>query len=342
MRHRQFIISIVWLLALTPTAQAGSDMILCSCVPPNSGPAVADSNGNIFSTTDQSIFELVHPLSGAQWRTATVANFASCAAAPGCADNQYALVTDNKDDVFGTASVAGEFIVFAANATFGMHPIYQGPGPYTPGLAIDHFGNLYGVVLSGGLGYGGVFALSATTSGWQFELIWEFRSNNAHIVPVPPIYEAGNLYVETPGDIIRLRNVNGRWMGTILAKNPGPVSWQLGYDGALYMLTSSNLIVRLSPQTRKALWQSTVLVPNAAAYRKLQPRPIALDFANNVYARFGYTVQYSSPPGGGTPWQRQNFLCQDCFLTSGPDGNICGLTYSFYQAFEYDLRQIAP
>jgi hypothetical protein len=102
------------------------------------------------------------------------------------------------------------------------------------------------------------------------------------------------------------------------------------------MLTASNQILRLSPQPGQ--WQSTVLVENAAAYRKLQPRPIALDHRDNVYARFGWTARYSPPLGEDTPWQRQNLLCQQCFLAGGPDGNVYGLSWSIYQDVKNDLR----
>jgi hypothetical protein len=249
------------LLGLTPVARAASDIILCSCVPYDAGPAVADIYSNLFSTTPQSIFELVRPPNGGQWSAATVVNFADCGVAPGCADRQYPLAVDSTGTVFGTAAIGGNFTVFAASAAARMQTIYQDEGGYTPGLTIDPWGNLYGVVLSGGLGYGGVFELSPANGGWQFSLIWPFRSNNAGIVPVPPIYSGGNLYVETPGDIVRLRKEHGQWRGYILAQNPRPVSWQLGHNGGqaapLYMLTASNQILRLSPQPGQ--WQSTAL-----------------------------------------------------------------------------------
>jgi hypothetical protein len=286
-------------------------------------PPLLDAVGNIYGTNPDSVFELVR-INSDSVRRVQLAVSGNCNVRPGCPKTKFPLVTDNKGNLFGTATISGHLTIFEVNSG-GMKTIYNDfASSCCGGLAIDNFDNLYGVVLTGGLGFGGIYQLSPSGT---YKLIFGFLSNHAGIAPVTPIYDgAGNLYVETPGDIVRLRmSPNGDWNGVVLAKNPIPVSWQLGHDGALYMLTQGDEIIRLAPQPGRIHWQSTVLIRHATPI----PGPIALDFENFVYVPgTSSAVQYSPPPSGGTPWKSRLVDCSYCRLGAGPDGNIYGITSS--------------
>src|SRR5208283_2255689 len=74
----------------------------------------------------------------------------------------------------------------------------DGTSPYA-GLTIDGIGDLYGTTLSGGAGYGTVFKLAKTGSGWVFTTLYTFTGGNDGASPRSRVIigRDGGLYGET-------------------------------------------------------------------------------------------------------------------------------------------------
>src|SRR5579863_415872 len=63
------------------------------------------------------------------------------------------------------------------------------------GLVFDSAGNAYGTAISGGEGYGTIYELSPSQSGWTATLLYSF-DNAGGVAPYAPLIldSAGNLY----------------------------------------------------------------------------------------------------------------------------------------------------
>jgi uncharacterized repeat protein (TIGR03803 family) len=74
----------------------------------------------------------------------------------------------------------------------------DGASPYA-GLTMDRTGSLYGTTLSGGAGYGTVFKLAKTGSGWVFSTLYTFTGGSDGASPRSRVIIGpdGNLYGET-------------------------------------------------------------------------------------------------------------------------------------------------
>ena len=69
------------------------------------------------------------------------------------------------------------------------------------GLTMDSAGNLYGVAISGGMGYGVVYKMTHGASGWRMTTLYRFRGgyDGAYPVAVPVFGPDGALYGTTSG-----------------------------------------------------------------------------------------------------------------------------------------------
>jgi uncharacterized repeat protein (TIGR03803 family) len=84
------------------------------------------------------------------------------------------------------------------NVIYNFTGASDGASPYA-GLTIDRTGNLYGTTLSGGAGYGTVFKLTKTGSGWVFSTLYTFTGGSDGASPRSRVILGpdGNLYGET-------------------------------------------------------------------------------------------------------------------------------------------------
>jgi uncharacterized repeat protein (TIGR03803 family) len=191
------------------------------------GTLVADSNGNLYGTTNQGgshndgiVFELT-PTAQGQWKETILYSFA------GGSDGVYpwaGVIFDRKGNLYGTTllgggsknCVSGCGMVFQLTKGTGgawtEHILYafsgKSDGSEPSGLAMDAQGNLYGTTADGGLqnctvGCGSIFKLTPSTSGaWKKTVLHLFAGGgadganpNAALVFDPQ----GNLYGTTTG-----------------------------------------------------------------------------------------------------------------------------------------------
>ncbi|MGA7461292.1 MAG: choice-of-anchor tandem repeat GloVer-containing protein [Candidatus Korobacteraceae bacterium] len=103
-------------------------------------------------------------------------------------------------------------------------------------LVMDSQGNLYGALASGGPGggYGTVYELMRSGSGWNFSLLWDFTSQGCADPFAGVTLYNGNLYgtcnaggAYGQGEVFELSNSNGMWTLSDLHDFTG------GSDGAL-------------------------------------------------------------------------------------------------------------
>src|SRR5579872_606702 len=117
--------------------------------------------------------------------------------------------------------------------TFGRH---AGDAALSTGnLIFDSSGNLYGTAAGGYYGYGAVFELKRTKSGWKESVIYSFNGGNEGGGPsfAPVAFDrSGNLYGTTSvggagngGVVFELTYANGQWNEEVLHNFTG-------YDGA--------------------------------------------------------------------------------------------------------------
>lgn len=158
---------------------------------------------------------------------------------PGCADG-YAptagVIWDGSGNLYGTTSLGGELnggVVFelSPNGKGGwnetvLHSFTGYPDGANPegGLIMDANGNLYGTTQNGGTGggYGTVFELSPSPSGWTETVLLSFGIGGANPCGAP-IYgvimdSKGNLYGATS-------SVYGRCYGIVFELSPSGGTW---------------------------------------------------------------------------------------------------------------------
>jgi uncharacterized repeat protein (TIGR03803 family) len=155
------------------------------------GPLVLDPAGNLYGTTVYggadgwgTVFEL-SPNGQGGWSETILYSFT------GGADGQQpatALTLDSHGNLFGTTPGPGSCSPYCGSAfelspsgsgwTFTLLHAFRGEkdgGELAGGLTMDAAGNLYGTTLSGGSkGYGTVFQLSNSGSGWALTTLHAF------------------------------------------------------------------------------------------------------------------------------------------------------------------------
>lgn len=116
-------------------------------------------------------------------------------------------------------------------------------GAIPSGVAFDKTGKLYGTTMYGGAhGWGTVFQLTPSESGWTEKVLYNFRDESDGFFPYAPLAmdNAGNLYGSTlnggsggGGTIFMLTPSNGDWVFTLL----------YSITGSLYSGPSSKLAI---------------------------------------------------------------------------------------------------
>ncbi len=110
-----------------------------------------------------------------------------------------------------------------------VHSFACGPGDGSmpeESLVSDPYGNLYGTTISGGIfGYGTVFALRPSSSGWTEMVVHNFTSSHDGYIPSAALVldSAGNLYGTT--SLGGAGNCMGRGCGTVFELKPSVSGW---------------------------------------------------------------------------------------------------------------------
>jgi hypothetical protein len=231
-----------------------------------------DKHGNIYGTTDNSVFE-VAPSSGGTWTFSTLHTFVS---SDGTSPDS--LLTDNEGIVYGTALGGGStsstcdggcgtvFRLTNPNGTGAAFSVLYtfrdaGDGNFPDALALTPAGQLYGVTRYGGIlpgtnGYSGqaqgagtVFSLSEKSGTWSHTKLATFSPGDG-TVPLAGLIsdKQGNLYGTASesgpygaGAVFELEHSeNGNWTEKLLYSSPiGPSLGNLTFDasGNLYGTT---------------------------------------------------------------------------------------------------------
>lgn len=230
-------------------------------------------------------------------------------------------------------------LVTTAHASYTEKVIYSfqtnssdvaGPG----GIVADSAGNLYGSGFRGGaFGFGGIFELSPTSSGWTETLIYSFSGGTDGSGSGPLTIDAsGNLYgtdlggATQQGEIFELSHSSTGWTKTSLYSFSGGSDGVLPQpplifdsSGNLYGTASGGvnnqgLVFELSPSSTG--WTQTVLYAFSLGAHGFFPNgKLSIDSAGRLYGFtfFGGTsdncgssgcgtVYRLSPPANGGSW----------------------------------------
>jgi hypothetical protein len=139
------------------------------------GNLISDKAGNLYGTTDSSIFKLTPPAAGQKtWQKSLLYNFD--------AGIPFSLVMDAVGNLYGVTGATGTY----AGTVFKLTPPTAGQAAWTKtvlhqfdslhygpssGVTIDAAGNLYGAVVTAFEGYGNVYRLAPPNAGktaWTF------------------------------------------------------------------------------------------------------------------------------------------------------------------------------
>ena len=153
------------------------------------------------------------------------------------AQPQGRLAADAAGNLYGTTSAggkAGKGVVFKLTrpaTTAGvwseqvLYNFSAGAGGANPvaGVAFDKAGNLYGTTSAGGTGYGTVFQLTPSTSGWTEKVLHSFAMQSDGGVPY------GGLVVDSLGNLYGAATDGGgggsAGGGTVFELTPSSLGW---------------------------------------------------------------------------------------------------------------------
>jgi len=154
------------------------------------------------------------------------------------------LIFDALGNLYGTTTAGGtggNGTVFKLGKKAGrwaeqvLHSFGPGTDGTTPvaGVTLDAAGNLYGTTSAGGAyGYGTIFKLKRSKSGWTESILHNFQNGSDGAVPYAGLVfdRSGNLYgaaaeggtgADVGGTVFELRPSNGNWTFTVLYSLPG-------------------------------------------------------------------------------------------------------------------------
>ena len=252
---------------LTPSGSGYTESILYTFTggsdggyPFQLGKLHLDSSGNLYGTTSQggtygfgTVFELSPSVGG--WSETVLYSFT------GGSDggNPNGAVIAKGPNLYGVTfggGATGNGTVFELKHSKGiwketvLYSFAGGTDSAFPegGLVFDKAGNLYGTGTAGGtLGYGTVFELAPTKSGWNEEVLYNFAGGSDGAYPYAPLIfdKAGNLYGTTQGSwtggapgygsVFELSPVHGGgWMETPLHSFTGGADGANPYDALTF------------------------------------------------------------------------------------------------------------
>jgi uncharacterized repeat protein (TIGR03803 family) len=183
--------------------------------------------------------------------------------ADGDGSNPIGLVFDQAGNLYGTTSGGGTYghgTVYELSSSGGtwtdnvLHVFGSGSDgstPYRSVLVFDNVGNLYGTTSLGGAnGYGTVFQLTPSGSGWTENVIYNFQGENDGGYPYSGLIfdQSVNIYGTATdfgtgggGTIFELSPSGGGWTYSVLYSIPGPTGYSCGPAWALVMDAAGNL-----------------------------------------------------------------------------------------------------
>ncbi len=151
------------------------------------------------------------------------------------------LVFDSAGNIYGTTYSGGEYVLgtvfkltrsgygWTESLLYSFTGGDDGANPYN-GVAFDSAGNLYGTTSAGGqYGFGTVYELSPSGSGWTEATLYSFTDGNDGASPLGSVAidAQGNLYGTTSnggtgaGTVWELSPSSGGWVFTVLYSLPG-------------------------------------------------------------------------------------------------------------------------
>ncbi len=219
-------------------------------------------------------------------------------------------------------SLALAFVAIAATPAAQAQPAFtvlhsftgagDGGNPIT-GLTIDAAANLYGTTFNGGAGYGTVFRLRHSNSGWVLTPLYRFAGSNDGAYPYGRVTLAhdGTLYGTTEAGGLGDN-------GTIFHLKPGPVA----------------------PRNALAPWSESVLYRFTGGSDGAKPQgDLFIDESGNIYgaASSGGTgggVVYELTPSGGAWTQAVLYTAQDSTGTLPWGGVVSDSAGNLYGVFE--------
>ena len=179
------------------------------------GGLTFDSAGNLYGTTYVdgafgygTVYELTK--SGSTWTEQVLFNFSGGSTSTTGFFPIGPIVQDAAGNIYGTTTMSGDannsdglvYELTPSSSGWNETVIYsfsaasEGATPQS-GLIIDSAGNLYGTTLSGdkGIGFGNVFELSPSSSGWVYSVLHKFTGAPDGESPGGLVLDAaGNLY----------------------------------------------------------------------------------------------------------------------------------------------------
>jgi len=268
------------------------------------GGLIADPSGNLYGTTQASVFQLSPPATkGGQWTFTQLHSF-KCCTADGF--SSYArLVRDRQGNLYGTTEMGGFYntgycAYLGCGTVFEVSPPATKGGSWTEsvlyrfksnvngysdglnpfgGLILDRAGNLYGNTYGGGaLGGGTVFQLSPPdqlSGAWTETILHNFAYvSNDGAVPV------GNLIFDKQGNLY-----GATWFGGNACV----------YNSTAY---GCGTIFELSP-TQGGAWHETVLYffPRVPSVPDFPAAGLLLDSAGRLWGTTQYGGNTTACPG---------------------------------------------
>jgi uncharacterized repeat protein (TIGR03803 family) len=231
-------------------------------------PVVFDKAGNLYGTTSYggaygygTVFELT-PTNGG-WKESVVYTFQGSSNG----DGQYpwgGVILDAAGNLYGTTQLGGPGTQTCPNGcgtAFKLTNSKQGwkeallhvftgqngdGGGASSGLTLDSAGHLFGTTQQGGsTGYGTVYELAHSKSGWTESVLYQFSGSTDGSTPSSGLImdSAGNLYGTTAyggasgsGTVFELKHSNAGWTESVLASVGGFPGGNLVFDrkGNLY------------------------------------------------------------------------------------------------------------
>jgi uncharacterized repeat protein (TIGR03803 family) len=286
-------------------------------------------NGNLYGTTTGGgpdnhgvVFRLSPPASfcrsiSCPWTETVLYRFTG--GADGGSPETGDVVFDQAGNLYGTTAVGGSSSQGVAYKLTPAHGLWTesvlynfggsaGAYPYS-GMIFDSAGNLYGTTTRGGEGYGTVYELTPSGSGWVEQTLYTFQGLGDGGYPYGGLIfdQSGNLYGTTTyyGTVFKLTPSQGEWTKTILYTFTG----NAGPNGTLTMDAAGNLFGitgQNDPTVDGEVFELTASGGyidlydfQAGADGAFPQGSVVLDASDNVYG----TAELGGANGKGTVWE---------------------------------------